>query len=75
MLPDGDNDEEPATVGGAYNAVAFSYGNTGEFNEQKDTDAESSFQPPFPVLESLLHSLVSTGSSSYCRSLLLLCII
>ena len=71
MLPDGDNDEEPATVGGAYKAVAFSYGNTGEFNEQKGTDAESSFQPPFPVPESLLQSIVSTCSSSYSISLFL----
>ncbi|XP_017980589.1 PREDICTED: protein suppressor of white apricot isoform X1 [Theobroma cacao] len=57
---DGDNDEECATAGGVYNAVPFSYGNTGDFNEQKDTDAESSFRPSFPVPESLLQSLPST---------------
>lgn len=72
MLPDGDNDEECATAGGVYNAVPFSYGNTGDFNEQKDTDAESSFRPSFPVPESLLQSLVSTYSSSYNISVLLL---
>lgn len=64
MLPDGDNNEEPAAAGGLYNAVSFSYGNTGESNEQKDADVESSFRPPFPVPETLLQNLVSTCSSS-----------
>ncbi|XWS51837.1 hypothetical protein CRYUN_Cryun11dG0016800 [Craigia yunnanensis] len=59
-LQDGDNDEETATAGGTYNAVAFSYGNTGESNEQKDTDTESSFRPPFTVPESLPQSLPPT---------------
>ncbi|KAA3477263.1 splicing factor, suppressor of white-apricot-like protein isoform X1 [Gossypium australe] len=54
---DGDNNEEPATAGGLYNAVSFSYGNTGESNEQKDNDVESSFRPPFPVPETLLQNL------------------
>ena len=64
MLPDQDNDSEPVTAGGVYNAVPFSDGNTVESNELKDTDAESSFQPPFPVPESLLQNLVSTCTSS-----------
>ena len=71
FLPDGYNDEEPATAGGGYNSVPFSYGKTGESSEQKDADAESSFRPPFPVPESLLQCLVSTCSSSYNISLLL----
>ncbi|KAA3462189.1 Splicing factor, suppressor of white-apricot [Gossypium australe] len=54
---DGDNNEEPAAAFGLYNAVSFSYGNTGESNEQKDTDVESSFRPPFPVPETLLQNL------------------
>ncbi|KAK8676730.1 hypothetical protein V6N13_142298 [Hibiscus sabdariffa] len=57
---DGDNDEEPAASGGLYNAVSFSYGNTGESNEQKDADVESSFRPPFPVPETLLQNLPPT---------------
>ncbi|KAG4203893.1 hypothetical protein ERO13_A04G013500v2 [Gossypium hirsutum] len=57
---DGDNNEEPAAAGGLYNAVSFSYGNTGESNEQKDADVESSFRPPFPVPETLLQNLPPT---------------
>lgn len=54
----GENNEEPAAAGGLYNAVSFSYGNTGESNEQKDADVESSFRPPFPVPETLLQNLM-----------------
>ncbi|MBA0567438.1 hypothetical protein Golob_012175 [Gossypium lobatum] len=57
---DGENNEEPAAAGGLYNAVSFSYGNTGESNEQKDADVESSFRPPFPVPETLLQNLPPT---------------
>ncbi|KAK8643965.1 hypothetical protein V6N13_013242 [Hibiscus sabdariffa] len=57
---DGDNDEEPLASGGLYNAVSFSYGNTGESNEQKDADVESSFRPPFPVPTTLLQNLPPT---------------
>ncbi|TYH74923.1 hypothetical protein ES332_D05G437700v1 [Gossypium tomentosum] len=56
----GENNEEPAAAGGLYNAVSFSYGNTGESNEQKDADVESSFRPPFPVPETLLQNLPPT---------------
>ncbi|KAL4335064.1 hypothetical protein GQ457_07G013310 [Hibiscus cannabinus] len=55
---DGDNDVEPLASGGLYNAVSFSYGNTGESNEQKDADVESSFRPPFPVPTTLLQNLM-----------------
>ncbi|TYI85273.1 hypothetical protein E1A91_D05G429200v1 [Gossypium mustelinum] len=57
---DGENNEELAAAGGLYNAVSFSYGNTGESNEQKDADVESSFRPPFPVPETLLQNLPPT---------------
>ncbi|MBA0809770.1 hypothetical protein Gohar_025393 [Gossypium harknessii] len=57
---DGENNEEPAAAAGLYNAVSFSYGNTGESNEQKDADVESSFRPPFPVPETLLQNLPPT---------------
>ncbi|KAL4282000.1 hypothetical protein GQ457_03G022780 [Hibiscus cannabinus] len=57
---DGDNDEEPVASGGLYNAVSFSYGNTGESNELKDADMEYSFRPPFPVPETLLQNLPPT---------------
>ncbi|XP_012443846.1 uncharacterized protein LOC105768469 isoform X2 [Gossypium raimondii] len=56
----GEKNEEPAAAGGLYNAVSFSYGNTGESNEQKDADVESSFRPPFPVPETLLQNLPPT---------------
>lgn len=49
---------KPVDAGG-YNAVAFSYGNTDDANEQKNNDAESGFCPPFQVPESLLQNLVS----------------
>ncbi|OMO83510.1 SWAP/Surp [Corchorus capsularis] len=57
---DEDNDAEPATAGGVYNAVPLTYGNTGESNEKKDTEVASCFQPPFPVPENLLQSLPPT---------------
>ncbi|GLT61578.1 hypothetical protein SLA2020_342750 [Shorea laevis] len=55
----GENGEEPMNAGG-YNAVPFSYGDGGESTEQKDTDGDSDFRPPFPVPESLLQKLPPT---------------
>ncbi|OAY55175.1 hypothetical protein MANES_03G133700v8 [Manihot esculenta] len=40
--------------------VAFSYGASSESTEQKNTDAESSFQPPFTVPEQLTQNLPPT---------------
>ncbi|KAE8713692.1 65-kDa microtubule-associated protein 1-like [Hibiscus syriacus] len=55
-----DNDEGPPASGDQYNAVSFSYGNTGESNGLKDSDVESSFQPPFLVPKTLLQNLPPT---------------
>lgn len=52
-------DVEPVVDGG-YRAVAFSYGNLDEATEQKNSDVESVFHPPFPVPESLVPNLVSS---------------
>ncbi|XP_044499081.1 splicing factor, suppressor of white-apricot homolog isoform X1 [Mangifera indica] len=43
-----------------YNAVPFSYGNTGESTVERNVEAESGFRPPFPVPESLLQNLPPT---------------
>ncbi|PON91931.1 Suppressor of white apricot protein [Trema orientale] len=56
---DAGKDAEPMVDGG-YRAVAFSYGNLDEASEQKNSDAESVFRPPFPVPESLLQNLPPT---------------
>ncbi|XAR56713.1 hypothetical protein NMG60_11037292 [Bertholletia excelsa] len=59
-------EEEESDVGASsadasgYRAVAFSYGNTDESSEQKNSDiglGVSSFRPPFSLPESLLQSL------------------
>lgn len=42
-----------------FHAVAFSYGNSNVSTETKDNDTKSSFDPKFPVPESLLNNLVS----------------
>lgn len=44
---------------GGFHTVPFSYGNTDESAEQRNADAESGFQPPFTLPESLLQNLVS----------------
>ncbi|KAF7831340.1 splicing factor, suppressor of white-apricot-like protein isoform X1 [Senna tora] len=50
------NGSEPVISGG-YNAVAFSYGNSGKTTETKNNDTESGFHPHFSVPESLLQNL------------------
>ncbi|KAM6580517.1 hypothetical protein CsatA_004291 [Cannabis sativa] len=49
--------DEEAVVDSGYRAVAFSYGNFDGAAEQKDTEVESIFHPPFPVPESLIRNL------------------
>ena len=49
-------------VDGGYHAVAFGYGNLDEATEQKSSEGESVFRPPFPVPESLVQNLVSSFS-------------
>lgn len=51
------NEAERNDISG-YHIVAFSYGASSESTEQKNTDAESSFQPPFTVPEQLTQNLV-----------------
>lgn len=51
------NEAERNDISG-YHMVAFSYGASSESTEQKNTDAESSFQPPFTVPEQLTQNLV-----------------
>ncbi|KAM6598525.1 hypothetical protein CsatA_018134 [Cannabis sativa] len=41
--------DEEAVVDSGYHAVAFSYENLDGAAEQKDTEVESIFHPPFPV--------------------------
>ncbi|GAV81965.1 Surp domain-containing protein/DRY_EERY domain-containing protein [Cephalotus follicularis] len=53
------NDAEPGFAGG-YKAVPFSYGGPSESTDQKNTDAESAFRPPFSVPDSLLQNLPPT---------------
>lgn len=48
-----------------YNAVPFSYGNTGESTVERNVEAESGFRPPFPVPESLLQNLVSSCKDDF----------
>ncbi|XP_021687641.1 uncharacterized protein LOC110670025 isoform X2 [Hevea brasiliensis] len=43
-----------------YHMVAFSYGASSESTDQKNTDTESSFQPPFSVPEQLMQNLPPT---------------
>ncbi|KAI6687537.1 hypothetical protein NL676_024365, partial [Syzygium grande] len=61
------DDQEPdAEIGtetvndGEYRAVAFSYGKPDNAMDQKTTDADSGYHPPFPVPESLLQNLPPT---------------
>ncbi|KAF8009123.1 hypothetical protein BT93_J0192 [Corymbia citriodora subsp. variegata] len=57
--PDAETGTETANDGG-YRAVAFSYGQPDDAMDQKTTDGDSGYCPPFPVPESLLQNLPPT---------------
>ncbi|XP_010060304.2 splicing factor, suppressor of white-apricot homolog isoform X3 [Eucalyptus grandis] len=57
--PHAETGTETANDGG-YRAVAFSYGNPNDAMDQKTTDADSGYCPPFPVPEYLLQNLPPT---------------
>ncbi|KAK7276871.1 hypothetical protein RIF29_18017 [Crotalaria pallida] len=55
--PQDNNSSDPVSLD-SYRAVPFQYANPNEPADTKDNDTESGFRPPFPVPESLLHSLM-----------------
>ncbi|KAM7251167.1 hypothetical protein ACFE04_023050 [Oxalis oulophora] len=51
-----DNEEDMGNATG-FHVVRFSYGDPAKSSEQKDTDADAHFSPPFSVPDSLLQNL------------------
>lgn len=63
LYPELEEEEEKPSSSGGYHAIAFTYGNTGDSADQKDTNVEMEargYVPPFSVPGDTVQSLVSS---------------